>query len=624
MIETTNNSPRYRKDESLFMQVCNDMRTQHVRNQKILLIQTLQLQLSAFNREVAINKGYYAYPPTGLQWLVKSLETTDLEVSLLDLNYEFLNRIIKDATFSHSDWLNIVDEWLDKIQPSVVGVSCIGVSTNLLDDNHPLTGVLRHVKKKNNCIVIAGGPIATNEYKDCINHDLCHFVVANEGENKTNYLLRSLFGYLADEKPVSGIYFVNGKGIAKTKGSPDVVQLEGNIVSTYSSLPIEKYNSVGSLNPFSRMAGQDKHFSGIQLNRGCRANCKFCGVTTFMGQGVRQFPVDDLVEEIHYLIKVRGVRHFELLDDDFLGPSSLRNGVINILEELKSLRQKYDITWSAGNGLIAGSIKENLSQLINDSGCIGFRIGIESGNDEMLKRMRKPATKKTLSKFSEIMKKHSDIFIGGNYIIGLFGDETFGEMQDSYKYSCELSLDWASFSVYQLTSRATTEKEKLRDDGRSATEFVPTKELSSREIRENPNLMVGMKVFDIPPEVVPSHAQLNEIWFTFNLLSNYVHNKNFSNGGNPIKLTRWLRAIQATYPMNPYIPLFTGFGLVLSGQEDGVNFEYDKSLNNVNRSRYWKNRFEQFKLTESLYRRPKRIEDVNDCLSNLRQQFEIQ
>ena len=623
MIEDVINSQCSGTDESVFLKACNNLRDQYINNRKILFIQTLQLQLSAFNRNVARNKGYYAYPPTGLQWLVKSLEETELEVSLLDLNYEFLKRIISDDTFSSNDWLSLVDEWLDKIQPSVVGVSCIGVSTNLLDDNHPLTGVLRHVKNKNSCIVIAGGPTATNEYKDCLNHDLCHFIVANEGENKTNYLLRSLYGDLSDEKPVSGIYFVNGKDVVETKGHSDVVQLAGNIISTYSSIPIEEYNSVGSLNPFSRMAGQDKHFSGIQLNRGCRANCKFCGVPTFMGRGVRQFPVHDLVEEIHYLIKVRGIRHFELLDDDFLGPSSLRSGAANILEELKSLRQSHEITWSAGNGLIAGSVKENLSQLINDSGCIGFRIGIESGNDEMLKRMRKPATKKTLSKFAEIMKRHGDIFIGGNYIIGLFGDETFGEMLDSYRYSCELSLDWASFSVYQFTSKATTEKEKLQDDGRSATEFVPTKELPSREMQENSNLAVGMEVFDIPSEVVPSHAQLREIWFTFNFLSNYVYNNNFSNGGNPKKLTQWLHAIQATYPMNPYIPLFTGFGLVLSGQEDRASFEYDKSLDNVNRSSYWKKRFEQFSLTDLLYRRPNRVGDVNDCLIGLQQQYTI-
>ena len=75
---------------------------------------------------------------------------------------------------------------------------------------------------------------------------------------------------------------------------------------------------------------------------------------------------------------------------------------------------------------------------------------------------------------AEIMKKHEDIFIGGNYIIGLFGDETFGEMIDSYKYSCELGLDWASFSVYQFTSKATTEKENLRFDGKNHVPFMCT------------------------------------------------------------------------------------------------------------------------------------------------------
>jgi len=624
MTEPNDNLQGNRIEKDSFLKSCNDLKNKYIRNRKILLIQTLQLQLSAFNREVARNKGYYAYPPTGLQWIIKSLEGTDFEVSLLDLNYEFLKRIIKDDTFNQNDWLTIVDEWLDRLDPSVVGVSCIGVATNLLDSDHPLSGVLRHVRTRNTSVVIAGGPVATDEYKDCLSHGLCHFVVGNEGENKINYLLNNIYDDLSNEKPVSGIYYVNGGNIDKTNGGPDVVKLGGNIISTYDCLPIEKYNSVGSLNPFSRMAGQEKCFSGIQLNRGCRANCKFCGVPTFMGRGVRQLPVTEVLEEIRYLVKVRGVRHFELLDDDFLGPSSLRSGVITVLEELKSLRKSHEITWSAGNGLIAGSVNEDLSQLINDSGCNGFRIGIESGNDEMLKRMRKPASKKSLSTFAALMRKHCGIFIGGNFIVGLFGDETFSKMRDSFNYSCELNLDWASFSVYQFTSRTTTEKEKLQSNGESATEFVPTKDFPSREMRENLHLATGLKVFDLPAEVVPNREQLKEIWFTFNLLSNYVYNKNFSSDGNPQKLTQWLHAIQATYPMNPYITLFTGFGLVLSGQKENVQFEYDKSLHNVNRSEYWKERFTQFHLLEPLNRRPTSIDGVNDCLVVLRQQCEIQ
>ena len=129
MTEPNDNLQGNRIEKDSFLKSCNDLKNKYIRNRKILLIQTLQLQLSAFNREVARNKGYYAYPPTGLQWIIKSLEGTDFEVSLLDLNYEFLKRIIKDDTFNQNDWLTIVDEWLDRLDPSVVGVSCIGVAT---------------------------------------------------------------------------------------------------------------------------------------------------------------------------------------------------------------------------------------------------------------------------------------------------------------------------------------------------------------------------------------------------------------------------------------------------------------------------------------------------------------
>ena len=47
-----------------------------------------------------------------------------------------------------------------------------------------------------------------------------------------------------------------------------------------------------------------------------------------MGKGVRQSPVQDVLDEITYLVHERGIRHFELLDDDFLGSSAQRDGVV--------------------------------------------------------------------------------------------------------------------------------------------------------------------------------------------------------------------------------------------------------------------------------------------------------
>ena len=71
------------------------------------------------------------------------------------------------------------------------------------------------------------------------------------------------------------------------------------------------------------------------------------------------------------------------------------------------LRQRYAITWSAGNGLIAASLTEELLGLMRDSGCVGFRIGIESGNADMQKKMKKAGKFAFIKKGRRIASKIS-------------------------------------------------------------------------------------------------------------------------------------------------------------------------------------------------------------------------
>lgn len=597
------------------------LREKYITNKKVLLIQTLQLQLDSFNVDVAKNKGYYAFPPAGLQYLARGLEARGFEVDILDLNYEFLKRVNEDDSFHYLQWLDIVDSALSKKDYSVVGVGCIGVSTDLFNPTHPLTGVLKHLKSKERYVVLAGGTLAVNEYENYLMHNVCHFVVEGEGENKIGFLFDHLYKESFSRSSTPGIYFKANGRIEETAGPPDIVSPAGNLVSAYRHVPIEDYNRVGSLNPFSRMIGQEKHFTGILLNRGCRANCKFCGVPRFMGKGVRQTPIDELYEELVYLIEKRNVRHFELLDDDFLGPKDLRNGVEELLERMSYLKEKYGISWAAGNGLIAGSVNERLMRLIHDSGCVGFRIGIESGNPEMLKRMRKPASIHSLKKFVGFLEAYPDIFVAGNYIIGLFGDETFGQMLDTYHFSCEIDLDWASYSTYQFTSPKTNAVENLKSDGKAADEFVPVKDTATRELKQTAGIKVGTDVFSIPKDSVPSRDQIKEIWFVFNLLSNYIHNKNLRPGGNPKKLLAWLKAIQVTYPHNPYMPLFAGYCHILLNEPTQAREELVKTENNLRNSQYWNERFAQFQLFDLMGRFPRSAEDVYENLDRIRVQF---
>lgn len=610
-------------DNSTLIQYLSTLKEEYKLNKKILLIQTPQFLFESFNSEIVKNKGYYAFPPTGLQNIAKVLAGKNLEIDYLDLNYELLKKVICDSLFDYHSWLEILDERLKKNDYSIIGITSLTPYTNLLNPNHPLTSLLRYLREKKQYIVIVGGPNATNEYENFLKEGLCNFAVAKEGENKISFLIDLLYNFkknkLIKNEPTSGIFFKFNERIEETRGKSGPVVLTGNLINTYKSIPIEEYKNVGCLNPFSRMAGQDKIFSVFQLNRGCRGNCRFCDVTKFMGRGVRPYPVDEVIKEIKYLVTERKVRHFDVLDDDFLGNEE---AVSELLKKMVPLREKYGITWSASNGLLTASLTDKIMALIRDSGCIGFRIGVESGNEEMLKKIRKPATIPLLKEKGKLLQNYPEIFVGVNYILGLFGEETFGQMLDTFKFSCEINLDWSAFATFQFTSKETVMVENLNSKGREATNFTPAKDNSLGEIKEIEGIISGPEVFMIPKETTPSSEQVKQIWFTFNLVGNYINNKNLKPEGKPDKFVSWVEAVQISYPNNPYMPLFAGLGYVLLGNKEKSRIYLEKVQKILVNSEYWQHRFKQFKLMKLVNNFPNNAEEVYNELEELKKPYQ--
>lgn len=591
------------------------LKSKYSLNKKVLFVQSLQFLFESLNLEVIKNRGYYAYPPTGLQHLVKALAGRDLEIKILDLNYQFLKRVISDNSFKYENWLDILDEYLDDYQPSVVGVTSISVYGDVFKAAFPLTAILERLRKRDDCLVVAGGATVTNETANYLKGDFCHFVIEGEGENKINYLFDSLFDCQPNHKATPDIYFMFNEKIEQTNGEKDIVKMEGDLVETYKLVDIEDYCQVGCTNPFSRMAGQDKPFTGIQLHRGCRANCKFCDVSRMMGLGLRQYNVEDILADINYLVKKRNIRHFEILDDDFLGASNFKDGIMAVLKELVKLRQEFDITWSAGNGLIAASLTDEILTLIRDSGCVGFRIGIESGNAQMQKQMKKPANLTLLRRVGRTLQKYPEIFMAGNYIIGFFGTETFGQMLDTFKFSLEMNLDGASFSAFQFTGESSIKE--VHGNRRIAAEFIPSKDSSRGEILVSKEVVSGPAIFNLPKNIIPSPEQIKEIWFAFNLVANYIDNKNLKPGGHPKKFAAWLNALQLTYPKNSYMPLFAALCYVLTGENKQAAKQLAKVKSNLADSGYWRNRLRQFGLVTLLNNFPNNAVEWETARVNL-------
>ena len=84
-----------------------------------------------------------------------------------------------------------------------------------------------------------------------------------------------------------------------------------------------------------------------------------------------------------------------------------------------------------------------------------------------------------------------------------------------------------------------------------------------------------------------------------------------------MKLVSWLKAIQLTYPRNPYMPLFTGLGQVIINEAKSAEGELQKTRTNIQSSDYWKKRFRQFHLNEILDNFPQNQAEVYDLLDSV-------
>ncbi len=564
-------------------------------NKRITLIHCPTFNFDSFNVEVARNRSYYAYPPTGLQCLKAALSDFDLEIDILDLNYKLLKKICETEDEDYLDLTPMLDEYFNANDVSIIGVSAGVIVSNVFGiKRHPFVQTLNYLTSKGSNLVLAGGIIANNECQNLLRKDLAHFVFDGEAELKLRFFLGQWFDFTGTPC-TPGIHFKYENQVLETREERDVVDFKWDVIATYDQVPIESYNEIGCLSPFSRMIGQGRKYGTVQLVRGCRAHCTFCGVTPFMGDQVRHYPVDTVLSEIEFLVKERGVNHIEWLDDDLLVDREIAR---QLLKEL--VGRGFGVTWAANNGLIASSLDEELVRLIVKSGCVGFRIGIESGNDQILRQIKKPASTTTLRKASKLLAKFPELFVVGCYIIGFQG-ERYEQILDTFKFSLEMNLSWSGFSVCQELRDNSVEDEFESDlenenpeNYKKITDFVPSKESTDRAI--NLGKAQYDSIFDLSRDAIPSPEQLNEMWFTFNLFANYIYNKNLRPGGSPSKFIRWVQVIQLGYPCNAVISLFLYLAYLLDGQDINAHGQLEKTQNNLKASGYWVKRFNQYGL----------------------------
>ena len=349
------------------------------------------------------------YPPMGIVFLAAVARENGYEVKILDANIE------------DNSWGNI-NLILADFKPDVVGISF----TSLLAES--ASRVAELVKKTNNRIaVIAGGYHPTVMPRLVMENKNFDFSVVGEGEQTLMELIRELFGS-RNFNLVKGLVFRRGEEVVQTERRELINDLDVLPFPAYDLLPIGKY---------SNLASTRKPYVTFIRSRGCPFLCTFCGVQKMFGRRYRCQSPEKTMAEIDILVKDFRVKEINFRDSDFLIDRANVEKFCQLM-----IKKQHNLVWTCNARV--DMVNEQILSLMKRAGCRLITYGVESGNLEILNRLRKGINPDQARQAITLAKKVK-IKCALDIILGGVGETqtTFRETMDFIK---DTDPDYASFS----------------------------------------------------------------------------------------------------------------------------------------------------------------------------------
>lgn len=587
--------------------------------QKILLIHPQQVSEQDFFLDTARRRRYSAYPPTGCGILARNILQRGYQPDILDLHLELL-MAVQEENFNYSFWKELLKKRLDSFQPDLVGISCMFSMTHDI-----MLDIIREIRQFDARLPIICGGVHLTDSKHlalCDGKSVDFLKPNDEKQEIDSKQLTFSNGhgidfiglFECDKSFPDMIDFVNGKLPAEklaqlatiidgqyaaldTRATPSAQEIDA--IPFYGDLPIGNYSDYGQVGTYGFLSKHRKA-SAVGTNRGCRAHCSFCTVPSLNGPGVRLRPNQTVLDEIKILYHDYGIRQISWLDDDLLNDSRRIIALFRAIADLK-----LDLTWDATNGLIAAAVKEDVMDAMVASGCVGFNLGIESGNPQRLRDIHKPGTVESFRKCKRITDKYPQLFIKGYLIIG-FPDETLAQLLDTVNLGLELRLDW--YSIQILNPLPSTEiydsmvERGLIQDALNTNKSAYVFGTNGRQrITEEREKLTATDFFDLfgvgRPEELLKPEQLKDFLFLMDYKINYevifaiTHSAKFKNKDTVLR-----DICERIAPESPLAQLFYGITRKKLGDDAEASQRAAIVKKLLNESAYWQKRFDALNL----------------------------
>lgn len=240
--------------------------------------------------------------------------------------------------------------------------------------------IIKFLKRETEAIVIVGGPHATtipSDFLDC----RVDTIVRGEAESIIGTIIASKFVGYTDLRRESHL----------------------------DDLPLPHRELFGLDNYRRTIHGENAIH--IITARGCPYECHFCDKVT-TGNNVRMRSVEGVFREVDYIRDKHGINSFVVYDDTF---TLVRSRVRRFCKGFAKRESKWRV-WARADTVTVGMLRE-----MKDSGLTNITYGIESGDDDILRKINKRCTRED-NKSAILWAKEVGIPVRANLMYGNPGE----------------------------------------------------------------------------------------------------------------------------------------------------------------------------------------------------------
>jgi anaerobic magnesium-protoporphyrin IX monomethyl ester cyclase len=350
-------------------------------------------------------------PVQGRHWIMPSLGLMYLSASLRRAGYSVRHI---DHTFLERS--HVLAE-IERLRPSVIGIYCM---ITMQDEALSLAEEVR-----GKALTVVGGPYPSGEPETFV--DKFDLVAVGEGEETIVQIMEHLDDGRYEEIP--GLVFRRDGEIVRTTPRVRTKDMSHLPLPYRGDIPNAEYID------YWRKHWKDAT-TPLMSTRGCPFRCDFCHKSVF-GDLFSARPVESVVAEMREIAEL-GYDHIWMSDDLF---TLNYKRTMELAEAIE--KAQLPLTWECLSRVT--HVDQALFEQMQRAGCKRIFFGIESGDANVLKEMKKGITPDQARAAVEACVA-AGIKAAGFFMVGYLG-ETTDSLIRSINFSSSLPLDYVSYTI---------------------------------------------------------------------------------------------------------------------------------------------------------------------------------